>query len=143
MAEDEVVGTIMIDIDDFKVVNDTYGHLVGDEILRLSVKRIRSLVRDEDLLGRYGGEEFIIFVKETSEDEVMALATRILEAFQDDAIHVEYNGKVVIIDITVSIGIAYSHVTGEALFALTDAADGGALYKAKGSGKNQIAVVGD
>ncbi len=136
---EDIIGTIMIDIDDFKQVNDTYGHFVGDEILRLSVERIQNNVRKDDIIGRYGGEEFIVFVKDTSSENVRILAERVLNAFNSHPIHVEYHQQMYDLNITLSIGVATCKGKDMPLFHLVDSADV-ALYKAKNNGKNQVAI---
>ncbi|WP_458118978.1 sensor domain-containing diguanylate cyclase [Paenibacillus sp. Z6-24] len=120
---------ILLDIDHFKSVNDTYGHPVGDEVLKILAGVLRSQVRMEDLCFRYGGEEFVILLYEVTEQEVMEIAERIR---QTTAILPTPMGRA----ITISLGITISEGKGteaEQLFKHADAA----LYQAKGSGRNQ------
>ncbi len=139
MVEGEILGTIMIDIDDFKQVNDRYGHLVGDEVLIASVDRIRESIGPSDILGRYGGEEFIVLTKVQNMGDVEALAQQILMAFQSKAITLYKESETIYLSVTASIGIASGRRDVESLFALTDAADK-ALYQAKENGKNRIEI---
>ncbi|GAB6107283.1 sensor domain-containing diguanylate cyclase [Fusibacter bizertensis] len=139
VSEDEVLGTIMIDIDEFKKVNDVYGHLVGDEVLIQTVNRIKGNLRVTEILGRYGGEEFIVLLKEETKEAVYHLATSILKSFQNNPILIKHMGRTIELEITVSLGIAYSDENVTTLFMLTNAADN-ALYEAKRNGKNQIVI---
>lgn len=136
-VNEEFVATIMIDVDDFKKVNDLYGHLVGDEVLIKCVEKIQAVLGDEHILGRYGGEEFIVLIKASEKDSVYELAHRILKAFQIQPIRIEQSEDTLLLEVTVSMGISFSDKKQQSLFALTDAADI-ALYQAKSKGKNQI-----
>ena len=73
----------MLDLDDFKLVNDTFGHLFGDRVLTWTAELIRSTLRASDIPARYGGDEFAIILPETDGDEARRAAERILEAFRD------------------------------------------------------------
>ncbi|MCM4084929.1 GGDEF domain-containing protein [Paractinoplanes hotanensis] len=77
LREERMAAAIMLDIDHFKNVNDTYGHAIGDEVIRAVVARITSVLRDTDLIGRYGGEEFAVLLAETSEAGMPSSAERI------------------------------------------------------------------
>ncbi|WP_046227944.1 sensor domain-containing diguanylate cyclase [Paenibacillus dauci] len=120
---------IILDIDHFKSVNDTYGHPIGDEVLKMLAGVLRSQVRTEDLCFRYGGEEFVILLYEVSEQEVMEIAERIR---QTTAIFPTPMGP----KITISLGVTLSQ-DGESeaqqLFKHADTA----LYQAKENGRNQ------
>ena len=74
------LSVVMLDLDDFKLVNDTYGHMVGDEVLREVARRLLSSVRSYDFVGRYGGEEFVLLLPGTSSDEAMIIAERGFQA---------------------------------------------------------------
>lgn len=118
---------ILIDIDDFKIINDQFGHLSGDEIIRKVAACIRNTARDTDIVGRYGGEEFIIILPGVSLDGANSLAARFSSAIQ----------AIDFLDarITISGGISqFQGETPEALIHLTD----NRLYKAKNSGKNRF-----
>ena len=80
-APEKSIGLIMIDIDRFKSINDTYGHPVGDRVIVSLANLLRRRMRRSDLLGRYGGEEFVIIVEDLAESEVAALAERLLADF--------------------------------------------------------------
>lgn len=128
----------IFDVDFFKRVNDTHGHLVGDEVLRRVATEIRGAIRSYDVAGRYGGEEFVVCFPETDGDAAMAAADKVrrsVEALSSWAGARE-------ISVTLSGGIASSSPDGESsgheeLDALVSRADA-ALYAAKTSGRNRI-----
>ncbi len=74
------MGLIMIDIDHFKKINDTYGHLAGDIVLRKTAEIMKSVVRSYDVVGRFGGEEFLVILPKADEDIVVGVAERIRKA---------------------------------------------------------------
>jgi len=118
------------DIDHFKAVNDRHGHLAGDAVLSLISATMSALLRDYDLLGRFGGEEFAICLPHTEPDEAYQVAERLREKIA--LITVEQNVR-----ITISIGVASlesAHRTVDELVAAADAA----LYRAKASGRNCV-----
>jgi len=125
---------LLVDIDYFKKVNDLYGHLTGDNILKHFVKSIKTALRTDDLFSRYGGEEFILLLPNTSIDESLIVAEKLrlmIEQipYQSDRINTT-------ISITISIG-ASQYEKGNTLEELIDKADS-ALYKAKEKGRNQV-----
>lgn len=126
---------LMIDLDHFKIVNDTYGHLVGDEVLRAVGIILQRAVRSVDMVARYGGEEFVVVLPETGEQGAIAFAERIRERVEDYLFEAHRSAPA---RITVSIGVACfpaMHVeSAEDLFARADAA----LYRAKERGRNQV-----
>jgi len=126
---------LMADLDYFKKVNDTYGHQSGDMVLRETSERIKSSLRDFDLVGRYGGEEFMILLVNTTLDTAGMVAERIREAIERDPMPTTSQP----INVTISMGIA---AAGEAdtVETLVERADN-ALYNAKRGGRNQVAVL--
>ncbi len=122
---------LMLDIDHFKVINDTHGHQMGDRVLVDFVGRIRPLLRRPDQLGRYGGEEFLLLLPETTQEEAVAVAERIRAAVAGR------HGELP--DITVSIGVAANRADEARIDLLLGRADR-ALYKAKAEGRNRIAT---
>ncbi len=136
-------GTLMIDLDFFKRINDTYGHLAGDEVLRAVATAITSEVRERDIVGRFGGEEFVVLLPDISETDVTAVAERIRIGITRLAVDVpETLRPIRIDDLSVSIGVAMYPDSGVELQRLLDAADT-ALYTAKNNGRNQVMRVGD
>lgn len=132
---------IMIDIDYFKHVNDTYGHAAGDFILKTTSKIIRSQLREYDIASRYGGEEFAIILPYTTKDEAVMVAERLRKAVADKIINIEQVNKkndTKTISITISQGI-YSFNPEDSAQDLLMNADK-ALYDAKESGRNKVVV---
>lgn len=122
----ETFTVLFMDLDDFKVINDTFGHHAGDEVLCEVARRIEKLVRAEDLLARFGGDEFGIFMRQSSDDNSESLANRIVEVVLAP-ITLSSGHKVTI---GISIGIANYTDAIDTVHALLDHADQ-ALYKAK------------
>lgn len=123
---------LMIDIDDFKLINDNNGHIVGDDILKRIAAILSSVARETDIVSRWGGEEFVVICPETSVEEAQQLAERFQQAMADISIE-DING------ITCSIGIAEleKDITAKDWFKRADQA----MYQAKSSGKNCIQLV--
>lgn len=119
---------LMIDIDDFKNINDTYGHVTGDKILKSLVKVIQHNLRETDLVGRYGGEEFLVLFKDTDLKQAKIVSDRIRHS-------VELNHFPKDIKVTISGGVYAYH--GESLYDFIHQADIN-LYEAKKQGKNRI-----
>ena len=130
---------LMVDIDHFKRVNDHYGHLAGDHVLRHIVGVLRQRLRASDVLGRYGGEEFMVLLPSTNLHGAAQLAEQLRQAVQ--AAPCEWQGQR--IAFTVSIGVAASADTpadpSRTSEALLQAADQ-ALYRAKDDGRNRVAL---
>lgn len=126
---------VMADLDFFKKVNDSYGHQAGDVVLKETAERIKSSLRDFDLVGRYGGEEFMILLVNTTLDTASLIAERIRRKIGGKAINVPD----LEIKVTISMGIA---AAGEAdtVESLVERADK-ALYNAKHAGRNQVSVL--
>ena len=124
---------LMIDIDHFKKVNDKYGHLTGDDVLRHLSKEIATVLRSSDVLGRYGGEEFCVFLPNTTESDAVGLAERIRAGIEASPFK---NGSDSI-RTTVSIGVADSVRAGYDFKGLVATADS-AMYGAKNGGRNRV-----
>lgn len=136
-------GTLMIDLDHFKHINDAYGHLAGDEVLRAVATAITSEVRERDIVGRFGGEEFVVLLPDIGESDATAVAERIRIGITRLAVDVpETLRPTRIDDLSASIGIAMYPDSGVELQRLLDAADT-ALYTAKNNGRNRVMRVGD
>ena len=133
------MSVLMLDLDDFKLVNDTFGHLFGDRVLTWTAELIRSTLRASDIPARYGGDEFAIILPETDVAEATRAAERILEAFRDHAYVGEQRGPV---PIGASIGVATFPADGRTATELIAAADT-ALYRVKREGGHDAATAGD
>jgi diguanylate cyclase (GGDEF)-like protein len=128
------VGVLMIDLDHFKRVNDSYGHLAGDRVILHAAAEIRACLRAGDLLVRYGGEEFLAILPDARDDALPAIAERIRARLAATPVELSHGA----IRVTASVGAARSAATGdEAPAALLDAADQ-ALYRAKAAGRNTV-----
>lgn len=127
---------IMLDIDHFKKVNDTYGHLLGDEVLKMIGRVLKNHLRIHDIPARYGGEEFVILLPETGLEAAYKVAEKIRKLIKGN--HVERNGEKV--TVTVSCGVA-EFVPGKMNdpMELIEAADN-ALYMAKKKGRDRTEV---
>jgi diguanylate cyclase (GGDEF)-like protein len=123
---------LMLDIDFFKKVNDTYGHVVGDEILKYLVNTVQDSLRETDILARYGGEEFVVLLPETKLNGAVIVAENIRSLIESTP----YEDKDLSINITVSIG-AKEFTNEESVSILIDNADK-LLYIAKENGRNRI-----
>ncbi len=129
------LAVLIADIDHFKGVNDTHGHLAGDVALLAVVRALLGGLRPYDQLGRFGGEEFTVVLPGTDHGEASAVAERLRRAVAEA--HVVLDG--VVVDLTVSIGVAVLGDHGHDLTDLLTAADH-ALYRAKQAGRNQVSV---
>jgi diguanylate cyclase (GGDEF)-like protein len=125
---------MLIDIDDFKKVNDTYGHLAGDRVLMFLAKLISSCLREGDKVFRFGGEEFLVILSRADEKTGIKVAERILKGVRDNTLFYKNHE----IKITLSLGITNFQV-GDSCDSFIDRADK-ALYTAKKSGKDQVVV---
>lgn len=126
------LGVLYCDIDRFKLINDRYGHAVGDHVLVECARRLRGAIRDDDLLVRQGGEEFVVLVQVESVSELYAFAERVRLTIARAAV----SGHSMSIHVTVSIGYAITH-TNETLKEVLTRADQ-ALYRAKDNGRNRV-----
>jgi diguanylate cyclase (GGDEF)-like protein len=125
---------LMLDIDHFKTVNDSYGHQAGDEVLRAVAARLREQSRPADRVARHGGEEFVVILPEIAGEGALALAERLRAAVADSAVAVT-EGRT--IPVTISIGVATFPADAGSGTELIAAADT-ALYAAKQGGRNRI-----
>jgi len=127
---------LLMDIDDFKQVNDEYGHPVGDQLLVKLTETITRNIRKEDTFFRYGGEEFAILIRRTSYENSMPLAKKLLRVVQEEVYEIEGQR----LSITASFGLAQYGNNFVSFDSMMSAADK-ALYRAKRLGKNRIEVV--
>lgn len=126
---------LMIDIDKFKSINDRYGHLVGDEVIKAVARHLSMHIRKDDLIGRFGGEEFVICLVGVTKEETLALAERLRQDLASSFFPV--NGFQ--IRVTISIGVGHSHGRENTMDQLLSQADQ-AVYAAKRLGRNRVVV---
>ncbi len=124
-------GVILFDIDRFKAINDACGHAAGDAVLQEVVRRVSGRLRASDICGRYGGEEFVVLVADTTEREVLQAAERLREALAN--VPVDVVGGV---PVTASFGLAHTSSVASSWPALVRSADA-AMYLAKSAGRNR------
>jgi diguanylate cyclase (GGDEF)-like protein/PAS domain S-box-containing protein len=122
---------LLIDVDDFKMINDRWGHAAGDEVLRRLGMILRTTVRLPDLPARYGGEEFVVLLPESGEESAMGLARRVMQRVATE----DWENE----PLTISVGMAAMNESLENGFQLVEMADE-ALYAAKRAGKNRVMV---
>lgn len=132
--EKKKLAVLMIDIDKFKLINDSYGHAIGDEIIRMMANKCNSTLRNSDIFGRLGGEEFAAVLPNTSERGALHAAENIRQEMENLEYISPKNHK---IKFTVSIGIAMLHPQDVDLEAILHKADL-ALYEAKRNGRNKV-----
>jgi diguanylate cyclase (GGDEF)-like protein len=133
---------VLIDIDHFKLVNDLHGHLVGDKALRAIARTFKIFLREYDLAGRFGGEEFALLLPQTSAADARQIAERVREHIAEMPISVSDEPAAETLQVTVSIGVAalgttWERTTGSQLTDLLAGADR-ALYQAKNAGRNHV-----
>jgi diguanylate cyclase (GGDEF)-like protein len=128
---------MMLDIDHFKQINDTYGHLVGDEVIKQVAAECRRQLRTTDLFARYGGEEFICLLEEEHTDDAVRTAERLRQIIAAYQLHADQRA----IQVTISVGLAALRRGGSGLAELIEQADQ-ALYISKSGGRNRVSVWG-
>jgi diguanylate cyclase (GGDEF)-like protein len=124
---------IMIDIDHFKTVNDSYGHAVGDAVLQSVARTVQGVIRESDLCARYGGEEIAVLLPNTPQKGAEELAERLRAAVERQPVRAEKQD----VRVTASFGVAAVRESTTARLGLFEAADA-ALYEAKAAGRNQV-----
>jgi diguanylate cyclase (GGDEF)-like protein len=129
---------LLLDLDHFKRVNDTFGHTVGDAVLRELARRLHEAVREVDTVARYGGEEFVVICPETDAEGAASLADRVCEVVRESDFIVGEDR----VAVTVSVGVASLPINGIASGDLVRAADD-ALYAAKHGGRDQYRIASD
>ena len=139
----ESISFLMVDVDHFKQVNDTYGHVVGDILLKEIAEMLKKIVREFDVVARYGGEEFLIILPNGDTLGAKILAERLRESIEKTTFNIDGNKLLV----TVSIGVKSENVkpnanSSEEVIALINQADM-ALYRAKANGRNRVEIYDD
>lgn len=125
---------LMLDLDYFKVVNDTYGHAIGDVVLKTVAEICKESLREVDTLGRLGGEEFAILLPQTSHNMACEVAERVRLAVQDANIIVETGVEAIRVTVSIGVAICSGLTTLDEMLKSADAA----LYKAKHAGRNKV-----
>lgn len=136
-TDDSPVAIVVADLDRFKQVNDTFGHLVGDEVLQETARRIAHAVRDADLVGRWGGEEFLLVLRESDARDALRAAERIRRSVNDEPVKTTAGE----LRISISQGVAVTK-GGEDPRSLIERADQ-AMYEAKRRGRNRVVGPGN
>jgi diguanylate cyclase (GGDEF)-like protein len=121
----------MVDLDEFKKLNDRYGHVVGDQALRATAEVLSKTLRKTDMICRYGGEEFLVVLPETEPEQAAVLAARLFTAVEACGLELE-------LPITVSIGMSAMQ-SGDGVEQIVNRADQ-ALYASKSQGRNRFSV---
>jgi len=139
------LSALLLDVDHFKRVNDSYGHPAGDQVLRDVASRVKHVLRTSDVAVRYGGEEFAVLLPQTALDDAARMAERIRHTVATGPFPIKEGNE---LDVTVSIGVAEVRpgvmatdmaVLGEQLLSWAD----GALYRAKSEGRNRVMSAGE
>ena len=136
--ENEELSIIMIDIDKFKNINDTYGHQIGDEVIIALAKLLLQEQRKSDITCRYGGEEFVILLPHTSTEGAKIVATKIREEVENFILNLTDNK---ILQFTVSLGVSQININDEDNIELALKRADDALYQAKENGRNQVCTL--
>jgi len=134
--ENEQLSLIMVDIDHFREINDTYGHLSGDQVLRKVAEIMEKTFRASDTVARIGGEEFVCMLPNTELDEAVATGERLRKTIEQTPVRIESGGAITDVHISVSLGVTRA-VQTEDLTHLINRADR-ALFQAKESGRNRL-----
>ena len=130
--QNKSAAVVFVDIDDFKNVNDTLGHSVGDDVIRWFAKRVQGAFRHSDIVARYGGDEFVVFVNDTEKEDLVECLQQLCESFR-----YPYKNGDIEYPVSGSIGAAVFPEDGKAYQELLNHADS-ALYEAKRKGKNRF-----
>jgi len=125
----------VVDVDNFKTVNDTYGHPIGDEVLRQVAYQLREGIRHPDVVGRYGGEEFLIILPNSDAAAASEQAARLCKQVRETVVHVKENE----VNITLSIGVAQFRIEVDTWDSLLSRADN-AMYEAKNIGRDRWTI---
>jgi diguanylate cyclase (GGDEF)-like protein/PAS domain S-box-containing protein len=133
------VAMMFLDLDGFKPVNDRLGHSVGDEVLREVANRLRSVVRETDVIGRFGGDEFIVLCPDTGDEDAASIAERLREAVEEPMPWLPPGFAV-----SASVGVVVRTITGESRPTTDDLLDlaDAEMYRAKNAGRNRVSVAG-
>ncbi|PWI57291.1 GGDEF domain-containing protein [Sulfoacidibacillus thermotolerans] len=139
---DTTLGLLIMDLDHFKQINDVYGHLAGNEVLKAVAQLIKEFVRAEDVVCRYGGEEFTVILPGVSVDSAVAIAERLREMIAQHPVSVAQIGKTAFLPlhVTVSIGVAVYPIMAQSAVELVRNADRAMYVGSKQRGRNRVAA---
>ena len=135
--EDNHLCLMMLDIDHFKSVNDTYGHLIGDDVLKKISQNISGAIRETDVLARFGGEEFIVLLINSNISDGKHIAEKIRAKVAEEIFQIKDADHSTKFNVTVSIGVSLVRKNDESINIAISLADR-ALYEAKDEGRNQV-----
>ncbi len=130
---------LLVDIDDFKQINDTFGHVLGDKVIRSVAHVLQTSIKGRDVAARFGGDEFAILLPQTTIAGAAIVAEQIREQVARGRIH-RADGRESVGEVTLSVGVAVA-LQGESMEALIERADA-AMYTAKRSGRNRVSLAG-
>jgi two-component system cell cycle response regulator len=130
-----LLSLVMLDIDHFKLINDTHGHLAGDNILREMSGIILHNIRREDVFARYGGEEFALVLPETDHDQAVQICEKLRQLIED--YHFSFSGKDILVTVSFGVAVAKGQENGESMQDFISCADA-KLYEAKQTGRNRV-----
>jgi len=133
------IGIIMLDIDNFKQINDIYGHAIGDKVIKTLAKVLIAHTRESDIISRFGGEEFVLLLPNTNKKGSYKIASNIRGLVQNEIINID---KETNINFTISLGVDNVMYEDKSIDESLNRADK-ALYKAKENGKNQVSIFND
>lgn len=134
--ENHRTGVIMLDIDHFKQINDSYGHFIGDEVLRETAIRLKKGIRRYDKIGRYGGDEMLVVLPNCHQEHVALIGERLRQAICDEKIETDSG----YLDVSISLGGVSSEISSKASAANLVQASDRALYLAKAQGRNRFVL---
>ena len=129
------ISLIFVDVDNFKKINDTYGHLIGDEVLKFLAKKLKSNAKNQDIVARYGGEEFVLLLPNTSLENGVLFAEKLRKLISEKSLLIK-NSNQKIGKVTASFGVS-EYKQGEDISKFIDRADK-AVYVSKSKGKNCV-----
>jgi len=137
--EEHPMSLIMIDIDNFKSINDTYGHIAGDKVIQKLALLLQDSVRESDIVSRFGGEEFLIILPNTDISGAKIIASKIRELVENSSITIDEKRT---ISFTISLGVTGLKMSDSSIESILKRVDM-ALYEAKEKGKNRTIVYKD
>ena len=136
----EPLSFIILDIDHFKKINDTYGHSCGDEVLKELARVLTGMLRAHDVLARYGGEEFVVLLSNTVHDDAFAIGEKLRAGVEESEFNCDDKGNR--LPVTISVGVATTEISHDISYAALIKQADEALYQAKAAGRNKVCAAG-